>query len=57
MRRKMVINKGPKSKIRLRASLFSDGSAQLPKSTDLSWIGNLHLRWFNPPDELLWLAS
>jgi hypothetical protein len=57
MRRKMVINKGPKSMIRLRASLLTDGPAQLPKATDLSWISNLHLRWSNPPDELLWLAS
>ena len=30
--------------------------ASIPDATDLSWIDRLHQRWFEEPEELLWLV-
>jgi len=57
MRRKMVINKRPKSMMRLRVPESVRRPPTLPPSLDLSWIDTLHQRWFEDEEELLWLAS
>ena len=57
MRRKMVINKRPKSGMRLRVPESVRRPPKIPETTDLSWIDELHVRWFEEPEELLWLAS
>ncbi|MBW2454378.1 MAG: hypothetical protein JRI68_07700 [Deltaproteobacteria bacterium] len=57
MRRKMVINKRAQSGMRLRVPDSVRRPPKLPDATDLSWIDGLHLRWFEEPEELLWLAS
>ena len=57
MRRKMVMNKRPESHMRMRAAESVRRPPKLPETTDLSWIDSLARRWFEEPEELLWLAS